>query len=125
MHDTAVDAHQAGSMHRAVLPMAAAATVFAEQCLTLLSKRFAVTLVPEPKRKRGGLHDDDFAFHMRVLGAAELRTLDQICAGLGGLEPHRLVLAGQASCLIRNAGMKKLWMTSCDARSSRTVSSTG
>ena len=41
--------------------------------------------------------------------------------GLRGRNQSRLVVPGTTSCLMRNAGMKNEWMTSCDDMISRTA----
>ena len=77
MHQTAVETDQIGRMHGAVGAVTAAAAVLPKQRLALLGERLMDALFGEPARVIGRLHDDDFALHRRVLGAAILGAFER------------------------------------------------
>ncbi len=95
LHEAAVDAFERRRVDRAVGAVTAAAAALAEQCLALLRQRSVHSLIGQPARIIGGLHDIDFADHMRVLCATVLGAFDLVSAGVGRFEPHRFVSAGQ------------------------------
>src|SRR6267143_6394243 len=52
------------------------------------------TRAGKPRGVFGGLHDRHPAAHQGVIRPAILRTEEMITAGLGGTEPHGVVMAG-------------------------------
>ncbi len=62
----------------------------------------------EPRGILGRFHHSDPAFHHGVICAAILRAEEMVFARLGGLEPHRVVVAGDDVHLDAESGNEKV-----------------